>query len=159
MKCKDVRLWLMDNREDSLILPDQIERHLRSCSSCASYWEDYSFIHGQMNTLPKMAPPSSFLEKTRVLCHSSLEDGRDMVTGLEPSHIHLPKIIWAAVFLLLGLTVGMVTTLFTEIDLTEGLSPKSALIVTIMIQNAVMLFFTPVLLRKYRSAKPDSFST
>ena len=156
MKCKDVRLWLLDRRGESRILPDQIKRHVRSCSSCGSFRDDLSAIQGQMDILPQLAPPSSVLEGTRRLCLSSLEADRNRDPELQRGNIRLPKIIWAAVLLLLGLTAGMVATLFTEINISEGLNPKSALIVTIMIQNAVMLFFTPVLLRKHRSARPDS---
>lgn len=155
MKCKNIRHWLMDGKGKSSVLPAQIQIHLRSCSSCARFWEDLSFVQRQLEQLPPVTPPPQLREETRQLCLSTLNDSEEAVPARGFRRAQLPNIIWAAVFLLLGLTAGIITTLFTELDLSEGLTPKSALIVTIMIQNAVMLFFAPVLLRRKHRPEPE----
>ena len=154
MKCKDIRHWLMDGKGDSRVVPAQIQTHLSSCSSCARFWENLSFVQNQMDLLPTAVPPPRLREETHQLCRSALEGMEKASPALGLRRAALPKIIWAAVFLLLGLTAGLVTTLFTDLDLSEGLTPKSALIVTIMIQNAVMLFCAPVLLRRRHRPEP-----
>ena len=154
MKCKDIRHWLMDGKGESRVLPAQIQNHLSSCSSCARFWENLSFVQKQMDLLPAAALPPELREETHQLCRSVLEGLEDAAPASGFNRAGLPKIIWAAVFLLLGLTAGIVTTLFTDLNLSEGLTPKSTLIVTIMIQNAVMLFFAPVLLRRHQRSKP-----
>jgi len=155
MKCKDVCSFLLDGKGESGIMPAPIENHLRSCSSCTRFLEDLSAVEGYMDSMPSLSPPEQVRDKTFQLCLASLEAQERAAPGVNTGRKRLPKIIWAALFLLIGLTAGIVTTLFTDLNLSEGLTPKSAMIATIMIQNAVMLFFAPVLLRKFRTSKTD----
>jgi hypothetical protein len=156
MKCKDIRLWLMDGKGESETLPVQIRNHLRSCSSCARFWEDLSLVQDRIGLLPAVTPPLRLQEETRRLCLEALEAQETEAPAAGLRRAPLPKIIWAALFLLLGLTAGIVTSLFTDLDLSRGLELKSAIILTIMIQNGVMLFFAPLLLNKLRFSRPET---
>jgi hypothetical protein len=63
----------------------------------------------------------------------------------------IPKYIWAALASLTTLTVILLSLLLTEFNLERPLSFQTVVVLFLMIQNAGMLFFAPVLIRKYRS--------
>jgi hypothetical protein len=62
----------------------------------------------------------------------------------------VPKVIWAAVFALVVLTGILIVSLLPGLEIEAGLTPKTVLVFTLIVQNAAMLFFAPVLIHKLR---------
>lgn len=67
------------------------------------------------------------------------------------SSVAVPKLILAALIFLTVLTVIIVVPQLKELKLDETMPFSTVMALTIILQNAVMLFFTPILIRKYRS--------
>ncbi|MFC2157179.1 hypothetical protein ACFLT9_05020 [Acidobacteriota bacterium] len=90
--------------------------------------------------------------KTRAICHSWL----DRAAVLKPDtgvgiHTAIPKLIWGALIGLILITGFIALPFFKELRSDGPLSYQSIFSFTLMVQNVVMLFFAPVIIRKYKS--------
>jgi len=96
---------------------------------------------------PKTAPaiPAELDHKTRVLCHEILQK----------RPLSIPRFIWAALIFLTILTAIFALPVLKELRSEEVLSIQAIVMISLCIQNAVMLFFTPVLIRKFRAKKDN----
>jgi hypothetical protein len=74
--------------------------------------------------------------------------GSGVIQRIPPRSV--PKIIWVALFALVLLTGILIISLLPDFEIEESLSLKTVLIFTLLVQNATMLFFAPVLIQKLR---------
>lgn len=133
-----------------------IEQHVIRCSSCARFQEDLQSIWVGLQTLSYPDPSEELVKKTKSLCYAEMEvmrvSGSRSIQRTQPRSV--PKIIWAAVFALVVLTgILIISLLPLGFEIQESLSLKTVLIFTLIVQNAAMLFFAPVLIQKFRSPK------
>ena len=105
--------------------------------------EDLSEIRTHLQKMPIPKPSTEFFEQTRSLCHARL--------GRSP----IPKFIWLALAALLVLTGVLMLPLAKEIGLDQPLSFPTIAVLILVLQNLLMLFFTPVLIQKFRLRKKD----
>ena len=112
-------------------------------SESATLEEDLSEIRTHLQEVPIQMPSDEFFEQTRSLCHAKL--GRSSI----------PKFIWAAFGALLILTGILMLPLAREIGLDQPLSFPVIGVLILVLQNLLMLFFTPVLIQKFRFRKKD----
>ena len=107
-------------------------------------------------------PSEELVERTRMLCHkrmieiqkaeaASLKRRRQLRT--------IPAYVWVAFISLVAITVVLMFPLSKILTSGEQLSYPAVMILGLVVQNAVMLFFSPLLLRKNRykkqSLRPD----
>jgi hypothetical protein len=89
------------------------------------------------------------------MCHdelgSRLAAEKQRVSLTHPSPV--PWIIWVALVSLIVLTAFLLVSLFKDIRLSQPLSFEGAFVLAVILQNAVMLFFAPVIIRKYYSQR------
>lgn len=109
----------------------------------ATLEDDLSEIRTHLQEVPIQMPSNEFFEQTRSLCHAKL--GRSSI----------PKFIWAAFGALLILTGILMLPLAREIGLDQPLSFPVIGVLILVLQNLLMLFFTPVLIQKFRFRKKD----
>ena len=92
------------------------------------------------------------VKKTKDACYAEMEamrvPGVSAIQRVRPRSV--PKLIWAAVFALVVLTGILIISLLPGFEIEESLSLETILIFTLIVQNAAMLFFVPVLIRKFR---------
>ncbi len=112
-------------------------------SESATLEEDLSEIRTHLQEVPIQMPSDEFFEQTRSLCHAKL--GRSSI----------PKFIWAAFGALLILTGILMLPLAREIGLDQPLSFPVIGVLILVLQNLLMLFFTPVLIQKFRFRNKD----
>jgi hypothetical protein len=93
--------------------------------------------------MPIPIPSTEFFEQTRSLCHARLRKSS------------IPKFIWVAFAILLSLTGVLMLPLAREIGLDQPLSLPTIGVLILVLQNLLMLFFTPVLIQKFRFRKRD----
>ena len=105
--------------------------------------DDLSEIRTHLQEVPIPMPSDEFFEQTRSLCHARL--GRSSI----------PKFIWAAIGVLLLLTGILMLPLAREIGLDQPLSFPVIGVLILVLQNLLMLFFTPVLIQKFRFRKKE----
>jgi len=133
-----------------------IEQHVTRCSSCARFQEALQRIRTGLQILPCPDPSEELVKKTKSLCYAEMKAMRvsDSCSIQRAQPRSVPKIIWAAVFALVVLTgILIISLLPLGFEIQESLSLKTVLIFTLIVQNAAMLFFAPVLIQKFRSSK------
>jgi len=109
----------------------------------AALEDDLSEIRTHLQEVLIPMPSDEFFEQTRHLCHARMKRSS------------IPKFIWAAFGALLILTGILVLPLAREIGLDQPLSFPVVGVLILVIQNLLMLFFTPVLIQKFRFRKKD----
>jgi hypothetical protein len=109
----------------------------------ATLEDELSEIRTHLQEVPIPMPSDEFFERTRSLCHAKL--GRSSI----------PKFIWVAFAALLILTGILMLPLAREIGLDQSLSLPTIGVLILVLQNLLMLFFTPVLIQKFRFRKKD----
>ena len=97
--------------------------------------------HGKIKSTRTL--PLELDHRTRALCHDRIR------TKSSP----IPRFIWAALFFLTLLTTVIALPILQELRSDEALSYQVIFMISLCIQNVVMLFFAPVLIRKYREKK------
>ena len=155
MKCKDIERLVIESSKDELSAEDlsRIKQHILHCSKCVQLEDDLKKIRTFLKKTVRPAPPVELVRKTQLICHAEIKAFKAGVkknSGLSSSRL-IPKYMWAALIMLITLTVILFSPLLTEFNLEPPLSFQAVVVLFLMIQNAGMLFFTPVLIRKYRS--------
>ena len=155
MKCKDIERLVIESSKDELSAEDlsRIEQHIQHCSKCAQLGDDLKKIRIFLKKTTASTPPEKLVMKTQLMCHTeikALKTGVKKFSHLSSSRL-IPKYIWAALGSLITLTVILLSPLLTEFNLEQPLSFQTVAVLFLMIQNAWMLFFAPVLIRKHRS--------
>jgi hypothetical protein len=148
MKCKDVEHLLLDYSWDDLgrDQTEKMHQHISCCASCARFEDDLKKIRMHLQEVQPPFPSIEFLERTRKLCHARLNN---------PS---IPRYIWAALTVLLGLTGVLMLPLGRELFQGQSLSVPSVGMLILMIQNLAMLVFAPVLIHRFKLGKKDDMN-
>lgn len=150
MNCEDIAILLLIEDDLEQDKSQEVRLHLSQCAKCAAFSSDLQMIRTYLHEEPIQMPADEFFEKTRVLCHARI--GRSSI----------PKFIWIAFGILLILTGVLMLPLAREIGLDQPLSLPTIAVLILVLQNLLMLFFTPVLIQKFRSRKKarmnDSFN-
>jgi len=157
MRCKDIERLIIDASEGILSQEEwrAIAQHVAQCTECACFQDDLKNIRVSVKEMSTLTLPDEQERRTRVLCHeelsSRLASEKQRVTQTHPSPV--PWVIWAALISLIVLTAFLLVSLFKDIGLNQPLSFESVFVLCLILQNAVMLFFAPVIIRKYHSPK------
>jgi hypothetical protein len=110
-----------------------------------------------VKTIPQPILPPDLAQKTLHRCQTEISQQPATATKIAkliPS-APIPKYVWAALLPLILLTVFVLAPTLKEIRLDQTLTFASAAALTIIIQNAVMLLFAPILIRRRRWKKQD----
>jgi hypothetical protein len=143
MNCNDVERLLTSEDNLGQDQHQEIERHISRCSKCATLESDMHKIRYHLQGVSVPMPSGEFFEKTRILCHARLRRSS------------IPKYIWIALGALLILTGVLMLPLAKEIMADRPLSFPVIAVLILVLQNLLMLFFTPVLIKKFRFQKKD----
>ncbi|MGB7295782.1 MAG: zf-HC2 domain-containing protein [Candidatus Aminicenantales bacterium] len=131
-------------REWSLEERRVLEAHLKTCPECAAFrdfWESVRAARGKASTSELSA---ELAEKVRLRCHAEL--GRKSPS--RPAGVPWP--IWTAFGVLTVITIGFFIPQIQEFFTTREFTPSVGLLLIVILQNAVMLFFAPVVMRHRR---------
>ena len=157
MRCQDIERLIIDSSEGILSQEEwrAIEQHVAQCADCARFQDDLKNIRVSVKKMSNLTPPHKLERRTRDLCQaelsSRLASEEQRVSQIRPSPV--PWIIWVALISLIVFTVFLSVSLFKDIGLNQPLSFESVFVLCLILQNAVMLFFAPVIIRKYRSPR------
>ncbi len=159
MRCKDIERLIIDSSDKDLSLEElsTIEKHIAHCALCACFRDDLEKIRMGVKTIPQPVLPPGLAQKTRLRCQAEMNRGpaaASKIAKLIPSD-PIPKYVWAALLPLILLTVFVLAPTLKEIRLDQTLTFTSAAALTIIIQNAVMLLFAPILIRRRRWKNQD----
>lgn len=159
MRCKDIERLIIDSSDEELNLEElkTIEKHVAHCAQCARFKDELEKIQISIKKMPSPVPEPDLVQRTRERCYAEMSPQQAKDTRITPPlALHpVPKSIWAALISLILLTVLFITPAFKETIEEQTLSFSSLVILTLIIQNAVMLVLTPILLRRYRWKKQN----
>jgi len=154
MRCQDFERLMLESGERKLIREERLalEEHLETCPDCAAF---RSFRGGLQNRLKEAAGPALSVElsdSVRLRCRAQLDSlslGRaSRGFGKRPAAVPWP--IWAALLVLTGLTIVFLIPGLEEFRQSQKLTLGTALGLLIILQNALMLFAAPLLMRRGR---------
>ncbi len=154
MRCKDIERLIIDSSDEDLSLEElsAIEKHVARCALCARLRDDLEKIRMGVKTMPQPVLPPDLAQKTRLRCQAEISRrpaAAARIAKLIPSD-PIPKYVWAVLLPLILLTVFVLAPTLKEIRLDQTLTFASVVAFTIIIQNAVMLLFAPILIRRRR---------
>ena len=154
MQCKDIERWLVDFSEEDLSADGltEIEEHLSACDRCARFRDDLNTIRTGINKMVASVPDEELVKQTRLRCHAQLRSltmSGVKTVGRAPS-LSMPRAIRVALVVLIVLTLIWMWPVLGDFDISQPLSFQTVTVLAVMIQNAAMLFFAPILIRKCR---------
>jgi anti-sigma factor RsiW len=159
MRCRHVERWLALGRNgavDDGVL-DAVRAHLEACPRCASIEKELDVVRRALAGSVPSGPPAALFEATRRLCLERLAASEAAparpVAGLNGALRRVPPAVWAALIGLLLTTAFILAPFFGEALRSEPLSYASWVGLGFLVQNAFMLFFSPLLLRRRRRAE------
>jgi hypothetical protein len=141
-----------DERE---LLPEErltLEAHLEACSGCVAFQSFRASLRGQLQKAAGPALSGELSDNVRFRCRAELDSlartraGREF--GKRPAAVPWP--IWAAFLVLTGLTLIFLIPGLEELRQSQELTPGTVLGLLVILQNFLMLFFAPLLLRRGR---------
>lgn len=159
MKCKDIERLIIYSSEEDLSSEElsEIEHHVSECSRCVRFREDLGKIRLCLEEMTILNPPTELAKQTQLMCHAKMKTlpvhaKRNATQALLT---RIPKPIWIALFSLVALTLIGTFSLVEDFKIGQPLSFQTTAFLFLMIQNAAMLFFAPILIRKYRVKNQD----
>ena len=147
MKCKDIERLIIESSERDLSEEEltQIKQHVSGCIQCARFQDDLEEIRIHLKKMKEPFPSVELVKQTQLMCQAQMRAPRQIRST------PIPAFIWTAFIFLIVLTVILILPLSKDLILDQTLSLPTVVVLALMIQNAVMLCFSPLLLRKYRS--------
>lgn len=153
MKCKQCISLVLEqpNRDMSDDESRMLAEHLNRCADCLAFKNELQAVSGLMKAIRAPELSSELDEKTREKCHGALRKAGTIKETAEtsPRLFGLPRGILASLFLLVAITLVLVFPTIGELSFKETLSAGEMFTLMLILQNAVMLLFSPVLFRKY----------
>lgn len=154
LDCRDVERLEIEGEDRTLTTGERqmIEEHVRGCGRCRSFASDRAVIRKEIETIRWPAPADKLVRETRRMLLESEPGAR---WTLVPAWVLIAMAIVAIVTgLWLALSLSDVTPDMTLADLSlAGLAA-----IFIIVQNALMLLFAPVVLRTFRAKRRASES-
>jgi hypothetical protein len=159
MRCKDIERLIVDSSDEDLSLEElsAIEEHVAHCALCARFQDDLEKIRKGVKAMPQPVLPPDLAQKTRVRCHAEISRrpaAASKIARLIPTD-PIPKYVWATLLPLIIFTVLIIVPELTEIRWDQSLTFTSVVALSVIIQNALMLLFAPILIRRRRWKKHD----
>ncbi|HDT11928.1 MAG TPA: hypothetical protein ENN58_04240 [bacterium] len=154
MQCKKFEYLIIESSERDLTDGEQLrlQEHCSQCNDCAHFKESLEEIRF---SLKHTAPPSlsSDLDKKTKHLFMLEIDRKKFSPGKEeiPFRPPVPIYIWAAVALLTLLTSLLLFPELMTLNSDQPISLRTIALLTVILQNTVMLFFTPLIIRRYKS--------
>jgi anti-sigma factor RsiW len=158
MRCKDIERLIIASSDEDLSSEElkAIEQHVGLCAHCARFQEELGKIRKGIKAMATPELSADLAENTRLRCYAEMKKQREAALEKRSSRSlsrPIPVYVWITLFVLTLLTMVIIFPVIREIRLDQTLTFKAAAVLTLIIQNAVMLFFAPILIRKYRSKR------
>jgi len=153
IKCAEIEQWMIDSSEKDLNQEELalMEQHVSHCANCAKFQRDLGKIRTGLKRLPVPAPSEALLHRTGKMCRDALD--REQASGMGQIHqshsASIPGYIWAALISLIVLTTILTLPVLMDFTLDQDQSFESVTVLTLIILNAVMLCFSPILIRRF----------
>jgi len=154
MRCKEYEYLIIESSERDLTDGEQqrINKHCSHCENCSRFKKNIEEIRISLKRSILPAVPTYLDEKTEILCRNEIN--RKKLTYKQEKKAFwapVPGYIWAAFILLTILTSLLLFSGLKTINSDHQLSQWTIFMLTIVLQNAVMLFLLPVIILRYKA--------
>jgi anti-sigma factor RsiW len=154
MRCQDIERLIMENSERDLVQEERlaIEQHLAQCPACASYRDLWEGMHGSLQKVALPELPAELEQRVRLACYEEINSRLQRQTRprRSTSSASVPWPIWAALAVLTVLTAAFLVPGIEKFLEEQSFSLETVLVLGLILQNALMLFFAPVVMRRHR---------
>jgi hypothetical protein len=138
-------------REDRLAL----EEHLETCPDCAAFRSFWGGLRSCFGEATGPALSAKLSDSVRLRCRAELDFLSRSRSGQNfgRSAAAVPWPIWGALLLLTGLTLCFLIPGLEDFRQSQKLTLGTVLVLLVILQNALMLFFAPLLMRRGRISR------
>ena len=154
MRCQDIERLIMENDERDLSQEERlaIEQHLAQCPACAGYRDLWEGMPGSLRKVALPELPAELERRVRLACHEEINTRfrRQTRPRRSASSASVPWPIWAALAVLTVLTAAFLVPGIEKFLEEQSFSLEAVLVLGIILQNALMLFFAPIVMRRRR---------
>jgi hypothetical protein len=135
-------------REERLAL----EEHLEACPDCAAFRSFWGGLRSCLREATGPALSSELSDNVRLRCRAELDSLSRSRAGQDfgKRRAAVPWPVLAALLVLTGLTLCFLIPGLEEFRQGQQLTLGTALVLLVIFQNALMLFFAPLLMRQGR---------
>ncbi len=153
MRCKDIRhVFIEDAGQDlSPKEHEELDEHLATCERCSSFREGLESVRRGVEGLALPAPSDRTEYEIRTLIKNAPFVRGGSAEPLPPrwGSFSIPRYIWAAIPVLVVLTSLIMASGLQDVLNKTG-SFLASTFVALLLQNAAMLVFAPILIRSLR---------
>jgi predicted anti-sigma-YlaC factor YlaD len=154
MQCLEVENILIDGiPEQSTAIRVQVRAHLEHCPQCRRLSEDLHKLHHKARSLAAISAPEAMAGSVFKRCRSQLR------LGIQPFPARVPIWILTCAGLLFVLTVLWAYPVLKNLVARENVSYSTALAITLLVQNMIMLLCAPLIIQKFRDRAQRSPDT
>lgn len=154
MRCKHVQQLIIDATDRPLSNGERMGmgEHIHQCEGCARFHSTFATLRRGISELPCPTPSGDLDRDTHDLCRgarlASLHFAADPALSKWQA-LAIPKFIWASLPILIFLTALLMAGGLQDI-LNQNVSFLSATFLALLLQNAAMLVFAPILIQALR---------
>ncbi len=151
MKCKQIEKAIIDSFEEKgvIALSDEIKNHIEQCEDCAGFIKNYQHSKTHFEVLPQPKPSESLVETTLAVCYEELAMA-EKVAAPPQQKLKTPLFIWVMFVFSIVMTILWAIPVLNDYANDQVVTNNLVWLSVIVIQNVLMLFFSPVLLRRFR---------
>lgn len=154
MRCKEYEYLIIESTERDLTDTEQLrlKQHCSRCESCSHFKENIEEIHFSLKRSDPPALPADLDKHTKDLCLDEMNRKKERSRYEQrPLRPQVPGYIWAVFALLTILTSFLLFSGLKTINADQPLSLGTIFMLTVILQNTVMLFLSPLIIRKNRT--------
>ncbi len=152
MRCQDFERLIIEAGEGKLSPEERLtmERHLAQCPACAEFRDSWEDLHLSLEKAPAPPLPPELEQRVRLACHEELgtRPTRRPRPRRAAAAVRVPWPIWVALAVLTVLTAAFLVPGVEGFLRDQKFTLEAVLVLGIILQNALMLFFAPVILNK-----------
>ena len=154
MRCQDFERLMLESGERELLREEclALEEHLETCTDCAAFRSFCGGLRSRLKEATGLTISAELSDSVRLLCRAELDflsrsrPGQDF--GRRAAAVPWP--VLAALLVLTGLTLVLLIPGLEDFRQSQKLTLGTALVLLVILQNALMLFFAPLLMRRDR---------
>jgi hypothetical protein len=155
MRCQDVERLIL---EDCGLGPEErakVDAHLADCVRCSRWREFWGALCERVSGMPMPELPSGLAERVRQAAHAEISSrpGGQAVLARAGAKPAVPGFIWAALAAITILTLGFFIPGIQDFVENQKLTLGTALVLILILQNTLTLFFAPIVLRRERHSQ------
>ncbi len=160
MRCQDFERLILESGDRELSREERhsIDDHLARCASCSGFREFWLSLRVPIQSTPAADLPPELDDRVRLICHDAIE-ARGEIRRSRPDASRksapVPWPIWAALSALTVLTLAFLIPGILEFWRNQELTPGIILVLFLILQNALALFFVPIIVRRQQWNRLD----